>query len=360
MTWTTRRYREEFNDLDNWTVEAPGAGASATVAGGVLSIQPGVATNTEIRVTGKERLALGLPVTVGFGMKMSHKQANQETYFELVAIDRDGNVDETVVAGWRFANGDSATLTIGRAETRNGEAARFQTGNITGLASITADNVIEIQIETDESWFYSSTMDSATGRTSTQRVQRVSPDPMVELVPRIRIVNLGSAPAAAANHSVYFVTGLERDEQMTELVGGPGDSTPGRALSVNIAGGTPQVYVSASTSATGASLAKVASAASTNLTSVKTTSTRLYGYHFTNSGAAWRYVKLYNKASAPVLASDVPVAVIGIPPGGVAVVDRSAPMSFTTGLAYAITAGAADTDATVTAANEVVGYIDYI
>lgn len=114
-----------------------------------------------------------------------------------------------------------------------------------------------------------------------------------------------------------------------------------------------------STSTNASTSAKVVSAASNNLTSVKATAGRVYGYTFSNTTASFKYVKLYNKASAPVVASDVPVDVIAIPPNDNVAYMNPFGVSFGTGIAYAITGGAADTDATNTAANDVIGKLIY-
>ncbi len=107
----------------------------------------------------------------------------------------------------------------------------------------------------------------------------------------------------------------------------------------------------------------VNSAASTNLTSLKAAAGQVFGVQLSNSGAAWAFLKLYNKASAPVLASDVPAMIIGIPPGGRCEVNRVMGNPFSTGIAYAIVGGAtgaANTDTTAVAVNQVVGTIDYV
>ena len=70
------------------------------------------------------------------------------------------------------------------------------------------------------------------------------------------------------------------------------------------------------------------------------------------------YLKFYDKATAPAVASDTPVAVYLIPgstAGGVREV-RLPPegMAFVVGIAFVIVTGAGNTDATEVAAGEVV------
>lgn len=96
------------------------------------------------------------------------------------------------------------------------------------------------------------------------------------------------------------------------------------------------------------------SAATTNLTSVKNSAGTLYNLVARNTGAAAAYLKLYNKASAPVVATDVPVLVIEIAAGGLVPLSFGAVgHRFATGIALAITGAQADTDATAVAAGQV-------
>ena len=105
---------------------------------------------------------------------------------------------------------------------------------------------------------------------------------------------------------------------------------------------------------------KLNSAASTNATSVAATAdTLLYGYYISNTNASVRYVKFYNKASAPTVGTDTPVLVLAIPGSGAANVSFPAGVNFTTGLAFATTTGAADSDTGAVAANEIIVNLVY-
>lgn len=106
-----------------------------------------------------------------------------------------------------------------------------------------------------------------------------------------------------------------------------------------------------------ASGAKLISAATTNATSVKASAGQVYGWFISNTNASPRYMKLYNKASAPTVGTDVPVMVILIPgntAGAGAVVEFSMGIPFATGIALALTTGVADADTGAVAANEIV------
>ncbi len=103
------------------------------------------------------------------------------------------------------------------------------------------------------------------------------------------------------------------------------------------------------------------SAATTNATSVKASAGTLYGIAVSNVSASTRYFKLYNKASAPTVGTDTPVLVIPIAAGGVANFPLGTlGLRFGTGLAYAITGAAADTDTTAIAAGDCKVFLSYL
>lgn len=99
---------------------------------------------------------------------------------------------------------------------------------------------------------------------------------------------------------------------------------------------------------------RINSAASTNTTLVRAGHCNLLSLAISNSGAAAAFVKLYDKATAPVLASDIPALTIPVPASGLATL----PMvrgghPFKMGLAIAITNLVADNNATAVALNQV-------
>ena len=208
-------------------------------------------------------------------------------------------------------------------------------------------------------------MDTAVTRANSYALQSVSPDPNAVYVPRIRVVNAATAPAAATI-TVYYVVGSDYNDFQAEISGGSGDSTPGRGVPVTITSSPGTVPVSgsltvtpgSSTTVAGTTAAKINAAATTNATLVKSTAGRVYGYHLANTTATWRYLKLYNKTTAPVPGTDTPVAQVAIPPNGAVTVDLAVPYAGTSaGIGYAITAAPADLDATAVAAGDVVGYL---
>ena len=111
----------------------------------------------------------------------------------------------------------------------------------------------------------------------------------------------------------------------------------------------------------GLSTTKLLSAATTNAASVKTSAGQVYNIQAFNTNAASpRYLKLYNKASAPTVGTDTPIKTILIPANGSGVViEISNGLACSTGIAFAITGGVADSDTTAIGANEVIVNIDW-
>lgn len=112
----------------------------------------------------------------------------------------------------------------------------------------------------------------------------------------------------------------------------------------------------------GATPYHLASAATNNATSIKTSAGQIYGLTLSNSNAAARYVKLYNKASAPAPATDTALLkkTILVPPGACIVLNSAVGIVFSTGIAFATTVSLTDNDNTSVGANDLSIDIDWL
>lgn len=109
------------------------------------------------------------------------------------------------------------------------------------------------------------------------------------------------------------------------------------------------------------STTKINSANSTNSTLVQRLATTLFAVNATNNGGAAAFVKLYDKATAPVVGIDVPVLVVPVPAAGVVSLNMGDLGSmFSLGLGIAITNLIADSDTTAVAANQVKVSLSYL
>lgn len=104
----------------------------------------------------------------------------------------------------------------------------------------------------------------------------------------------------------------------------------------------------------------VNSAATTNAALVLTGASSMPFFYATNEGASYAYVKLYNKATTPVVGTDIPEMTIPIPPAAAGVPGVANPYTgafiparFGLGLGISITRNAVYTDTTAVGAGEV-------
>jgi hypothetical protein len=103
----------------------------------------------------------------------------------------------------------------------------------------------------------------------------------------------------------------------------------------------------------------VNSLATTNGALILTGASSVSALYATNTGAAAAFVKLYNKATAPVVGTDVPQMIIPIAaavagfPGVAELKPGFNPYRFPLGLGIAITGAVADNDTTAVAAGQV-------
>jgi hypothetical protein len=99
----------------------------------------------------------------------------------------------------------------------------------------------------------------------------------------------------------------------------------------------------------------LSSAATTNAGVAKASGGSLSFFAGYNGNAAARYLKFYNKASAPTVGTDTPVLTFRLPPASDFIVELpNGGAVFSTGIAYAITGAAADADTTAISSGDIV------
>lgn len=134
---------------------------------------------------------------------------------------------------------------------------------------------------------------------------------------------------------------LQRGTYATEPIPGAQASatqTVSGTITANVVPGTSSQYA-------------LTTAASTNAASVKASGGVLCELTVSNVTATAAFVKLYNKASAPTVGTDVPVVTIPCPANAITAVPLGGfGKRFSTGIALAVTAAAAATDTAATVA----------
>jgi hypothetical protein len=107
---------------------------------------------------------------------------------------------------------------------------------------------------------------------------------------------------------------------------------------------------------------KFISAAGLNATAVKGSPAKLTILNIVNGAATLRYFKIYNKASAPTVGTDIPLITITLPNGSSSfTLPAFIGIDFSVGLSFACTLGVADDDTTpFTVVGEVTAMLAYI
>lgn len=180
--------------------------------------------------------------------------------------------------------------------------------------------------------------------------------------------SLGGLPVAAAQAAGvwrgalmgrYFrinVTGIASGTTAATIELTPVGRTP-TSLAATVAG-SGSFLVTPTTPTT----FNLTAAGTTNATSIKASAGTVYNVVVTNIAAATRFVKLYDKASAPTVGTDIPIVTIPLAtaPGFQTVFLGPQGKRFTLGIALATTVAQIDTDVAAVTAGDLKISLDYI
>lgn len=147
-------------------------------------------------------------------------------------------------------------------------------------------------------------------------------------------------------------------EYLTKVTGTASDVT----VINDITDPVPVSPIPNNTGANGTTAYKLISLATTNANNVKASGGNLYSIIAIGLTSTVRYLKLYNKASAPTVGTDVPLMTIPIPAntqGAGVALPFSMGVNFPLGIAIAITSGAADNDTGAVGAGDVIVNLTY-
>lgn len=202
------------------------------------------------------------------------------------------------------------------------------------------------------------------------------PDTHRRLFVQVRIVNGTVAPASTTTMTLGEISVDDYNPSVVSIASvrpqGVGGAVPIIAPNGIASAAAPSVITGqviptvSATAAQGPTLLsfKLISGATTNAAFIKAAAGRAVGGHIGNTGAAPRFVKFYNLATAPTVGTSVPVLTLAVPINGsveLAGVFSNFGDLFSVGIAIAITTNAADTDATaLSAASDTVVNVLYI
>lgn len=168
----------------------------------------------------------------------------------------------------------------------------------------------------------------------------------------------GTQRVVLATDQPALINALKVDgSAVTQPVSGTVTANQGGTWTVqpgNTANTTPWLTQPQTGTSGGSTPFHVISAASNNATSVKASAGMVYGYTISNTNASARYVKFYNKASAPAPTTDNTLIVSTIQVPGNATVLAAIPEGLvcSTGIAFAAVANMSDTDNTSISAGD--------
>ena len=189
----------------------------------------------------------------------------------------------------------------------------------------------------------------------------------------VESVNCGGAIIRRTDLRISFVRVMAFDRLRVEMMPRPSSDISQAAPVVVSGGGLAVSNVAAiaaganaigdigvqlrATGGTALLISRLLSAAgTTNPAFVKASAGKLATITGYNAAATVRYLKLYNKATAPTVGTDTPVATIALPPQKAFWLDWGAwGLNFATGISYAITTGSADADIGACTAADIVG-----
>lgn len=331
-----------------------GIGGAVTVGSGVLTLGSGTTASAETYVLSKETFTIPFRVNIGF--TLSQRIANQTFLVEAVSVDAVTGIPDglhCVALLW-----DGTTATQAKYRVQNSGATPLDSSASTFPTSASG-GFYELEPFADEAWFHGGTLDATTGRANSYRRHQQIPEPNAVFKVRLRWLNGGTAPASNTNAVIQYITIQDYAELTAEITGGRGQAVAGQALGVAVVS-MPTTTVNQGT-LVAPTPSNISSAATTNATSIKTSAGTVYSVTASNTGASAAFVKLYNKASAPTVGTDVPVLTIPVPAGvAVNIPFGTTGHRFATGIALAITNLAADSDATAVAAAQVKVLTSYI
>ena len=276
---------------------------------------------------------------------------------ETVAIgslDANGNlVTGTTVSTTNAGNSSNANLANGAAFTGTGvDVSRYATVVVSVYSShVSATNGLQFQWSVDNTNWRTSdtyTVPATTLKTFAVQVQfqyfRLVYTNGGTLTTTLNIQTLlksGTNPVSSQKPA--FARSLENDMQEVIAYGGVYNGT---TLDL--------------TTKPNATSRLLSAAASVNSTLVRAGATDLYGADGYNNNAAARFLKIYDKATAPTVGTDTPRRTMRLPPTAQYSFSFTPPLYVSLGLGYGITTAAADADTGALTAGDIVAQsIDY-
>lgn len=268
---------------------------------------------------------------------------------------------------WSEYSGTTAT-NVSFDAARRGWASGATTATINTTAS--PGHVGQLGFDVFTAGYGDALVASNTGYQWTNRASRIEniPDPDVPMYLFLVVQNGSTAPASTTTLTVGFIQ--VEDQPRSKIRVASSDPVGSHAMPVQVMGGllgTQPVSGTVTATVTAGTVNPVVpatpfilnSAASTNGALILTGTSGLQAFYATNIGATVAFVKLYNKATAPTVGTDVPAMILVVPaavsgvPGVCTLPIGFSGFRFALGLGIAITGAVADSDTTAVTAGQV-------
>lgn len=253
---------------------------------------------------------------------------------------------------------------------RNGWALTATTATINTTASPGHQNLLAVN--TDQMSYADQLIASGAIYQPTVRASAVVnlPDQDIPMYIQIRSKNGTTAPASTTTWTIGMLA-LEQYDSMPVIIegskfGGANTSIMAQIMNAVAISGTVTVSGTVTANTTETTLITptahtLAHLATTNATSVKATAGTIYAIVVSNTHSAVQFLKIYNKASAPTVGTDVPVLTIPVPVGGVVPLEFGrVGLRLGTGIAIASTLLGTDADTTAVVVSTLKSTISYI
>jgi hypothetical protein len=381
---------DNFREFDtsptgNWDVVQTGTGMAITgpLGGGAAGSSPyiNIASGVDdgAMTVILSRSTFSAPVEVRYQITASQRIANNAFRIGFVEVDDAGavvvdttyasatgvlNARNAVMQEFSGVTATSGTLLVRAAASAISTLATAFGSGFTTLATGSAPDFITaatygMSFERDKVNVRAWGLNSITNAGGQLGHDRTIPNPTRRYKLCIIVENTG-VPASSTDWRIHLVNIMDAVcLDVSPRMAGSAD--PSKAFPVNVSGGTLAALTTVTTAGTPAAPTAYAvnSLATTNGANLSAATTGLQSVYATNTGAGAAFVKLYNKATAPTVGTDVPLMIIPVPAavGGVPGVAQISPgfngYRFALGLGIAITGAVADTDTTAVAAGQV-------
>lgn len=254
-------------------------------------------------------------------------------------------------------NGTTATSTLFNTRRKGWQ----NTAIATAINTTASGHLVSIVTDNGISSFSDKTLASGVALINRTSWDANIPQPDVNMYVQIRAKNGTVAPATTTTWTIGMIRVEDFISSQVSIVATRQQSL-NSSLPVAVIS-APTTTITGTTTNTPAvpTVSAINSAATTNATVIKGSAGTVYGILLSNINASARFVKFYNKATAPTVGTDVPIITIQIPANStINFPIGELGLRFSAGIGLSITGASADNDTTAVAVSEIKVVTTYI